>query len=512
MPCAPSDHPPDPLPLPAADTTPLHDLAATRRIESRALARAAPPLMQRAGAAAARLGLAVAPHARRVWVACGPGNNGGDGLVAAAALADGHREVYVTFDGAVDRLSPEAREAFERVAHTLARRVDEPPALGPDDLAIDACLGIGATRAPEGILADRIEVLRRLPAAVLALDVPSGLDADTGRAFGASAVRARHTLTFLTAKPGLFTASGRDHAGRVWLDRLGVDDPELPQAWLGTRPAARAISRAHDSHKGRFGDVRIIGGAPGMAGAAVLAAQAALASGAGRVLVSFLDASIGATSLVHRPELMWRPLPGPDDRAAWDDGVVAIGCGGGDAVAAVLAPALRRARSLVVDADALNAIAADSALQRSLQARHARGHPTVLTPHPLEAARLMGSDAPSIQAHRLRAAQALAERFQCIVVLKGSGSVVTAPGTLPWINATGSGALATAGTGDVLAGWIAGRWAGAGPAAKDLRDRLELVRDAVALHGEAGEGWGAAPARAGELVEAMHRLAITVSG
>jgi hydroxyethylthiazole kinase-like uncharacterized protein yjeF len=477
-------------------------------MEARALAeRPGMVLMQRAGAATARLALAVAPHAGRIWIACGPGNNGGDGLVAAAALADGRREVVVTLDASPDRMTADAGQALALARGRGVRFAAEPPPLDRWDLAIDALLGIGATRAPEEPLAGRIAALNASAAVRLAVDVPSGLDADTGRLFGALAVNAHHTLTFLTCKPGLFTARGRDHAGAVWLDDLGVAGDEPPQAWLGPCAAARLPARAHADHKGRFGDVLVVGGAPGMAGAALLAANAAHAAGAGRVYVAPLDPLLQAAALLAHPALMWRPLPRIDQREPWRDRVAALGCGGGGAIAVVLPAALREAPAVVLDADAINAIASDAALQRQLAARARRGAATVLTPHPLEAARLLGSDTAQVQANRLGTARAIADRFAATVVLKGSGSIVASPGERPWINATGSAALATAGTGDVLAGWIAGRWAALGGPAANGQQLRQLVCESVCLHGEAGQGWGTSPARAADLVEAMAAMA-----
>jgi hydroxyethylthiazole kinase-like uncharacterized protein yjeF len=199
-----------------------------------------------------------------------------------------------------------------------------------------------------------------------------------------------------------------------------------------------------------------------MTGAALLAGRAALHSGAGRVMVALLDGGELALDLLQ-PELMLRRF----DALQLEHITVVCGCGGGDAVRAVLAPVLQRAAQLVLDADALNAIAADSALQAALQARAQRDQPTVLTPHPLEAARLLGSNtnintninAAHVQAQRLQAAQQLAERFGCVVVLKGSGTVVAAPSQIAHINPTGNARLASAGTGDVLAGMIGARWA-----------------------------------------------------
>ena len=491
--------------LPARADHALHSVAQTRAIEQAALAlQPRPPLMERAGEALARLAMALAPHAQRVWIAAGPGNNGGDGLEAALHLRRSGREVDVTLCAAANP-PPDAQSALQRAqAAGVSIRVGataSQAALDANDLAIDALLGIGASRAPDGAIAATIRALNASPCPVLAADVPSGLDADTGVALGTACVDARHTLTFLTLKPGLFTASGRDHAGRVWLDALGDEVAALTtgaaaHGWLRSQDARVPLSaRRHAQHKGSFGDVAVIGGAAGMAGAAMLAARAAHAAGAGRVYVELLDTNAAATLDPLRPELMFR--------ADWSlrtdalaGSTVVCGCGGGSLVRARLPRILSRANRLVLDADALNALAADPGLVTLLRARAARA--TVLTPHPLEAARLLGVTTAEVQADRLGAAGELADRLACIVVLKGSGSVITAPGEPPSINASGNGSLASAGTGDVLAGWIGGLWS------QDAADALETVLRAVAEHGAAAEPQVAGALRAGDLIERLH--------
>ena len=489
----------------------LHDCAATRRIEQ-AAAAALPPhtLMQRAGLATARLALAISPHARRIWLACGPGNNGGDGLEAAMHLQQWGLNPVVTWLGAPDQAPPDARASWQRAVAAGVRFADQPPAdLGPQDLCIDALLGIGAARAPAGRMADWLRRLHSGPAPLLALDLPTGLDADTGwsqaqeaihliavRAYstrtsgqnGLKTVPQHHTLSLLTLKPGLFTAHGRDACGQLWFDDLGVAaalrEAEPPTAWLSGAPTPAA--RPHASHKGSFGDVAVIGGEAlaargmGMTGAALLAASAALHGGAGRVLVSLLDDG-AITHIPTQPELMLRRF----ERLELQALTVVCGCGGGDAVSAVLPAVLHAAPRLVLDADALNVIAADATLQTALRQRAAAGQATVLTPHPLEAARLLGRTSAEVQQHRLRAAVQLADRFACTVVLKGSGTVIATPGQAPLINPTGNARLATAGTGDVLAGLIGARLA-AGQTAD------QAASAAVYLHGRAADCWPAA--------------------
>lgn len=519
--------------VPGEATAWLHDARASRDIEAAALARhAAHALMQRAGLAVARLALAVAPHARRVWIACGPGNNGGDGLIAARHLLRAGLGLHVTLCGDAARLPEDARRALDEATQagvTLSAGWPETPV----HLVIDALLGLGAARAPQGAIAEAIAAIgTQRGAAVLAVDLPSGLHADTGQRLGGVTVRATHTLSLLTLKPGLFTGAGRDHAGQVWLDDLGVAcaaDSATAQL-AGAAAMDVLLPRAHASHKGSYGDVAVVGGAAGMTGAALLAARAALASGAGRVFVGLLDRSAWACDAL-RPELMFRPQWWRSEAATLAHTTVVCGCGGGDAVREALPPLLHHGARLVLDADALNAIAADRGLRQALCSRGARGLATVLTPHPLEAARLLGGDTGSVQADRLRAATALARELNCVVLLKGSGSVIAAPQTRPVLNPSGNALLAGGGTGDVLAGWVGGLWAqlaaarseppaavvdGSAHAAHGSRAAWQAAWQAACaatwLHGHAADRQLATAEctpglRAGDLVERMRELA-----
>jgi hydroxyethylthiazole kinase-like uncharacterized protein yjeF len=486
---------------------PLFRAQASRAIEQQAQATLAPyALMQRAGEAVARLALAVAPHASHIWIAAGPGNNGGDGLEAATRLRAAGKAVSVTLHGDASRLPADAANAFAAACSAgVSISGERPTELGVHDLVIDALLGLGASRAPSGVLAEVISHVNESTCPVLAVDLPSGLNPDTGQALGGSVVRASHTLALLTLKPGLVTGVGRDHAGDLWIDRLGVDGPERPDAWLsgGGPMLTAAMPRRHAHHKGSYGDVHIVGGATGMRGAALLAARAAHAAGAGRVYVTLLD-DASMTLDPNRPELMFRPQwwtqPAPEIAA----GSVVCGCGGGSAVREVLPALLAHATLLVLDADALNAIATDASLQKQLQARAARDRATVLTPHPLEAARLLSIGATQVQADRLAAAQQLADLYKCVVVLKGSGTVIAGPGVVPHVNSTGNAALASAGTGDVLAGWIGGTWAQA--EGTSLASALQVAPASVFRHGLAAERSDEVPLRAANLIDAMMRV------
>lgn len=443
---------------------PLHDSAASRTLDAQA-ALGLPPhtLMQRAGLSVARLAMALAPHARSIHVLAGSGNNGGDGYEAATHLHRAGRDVVVHAFGSTTAWPPDATASRLQAQQAGVRIVDglDAASLQDADLMIDALLGRGLTRPASGDIAEAIRLSRRHDAPMLAVDLPSGLPGDTGALeVGAACVQARWTLALLSMAPGLFTARGRDQAGEVWWDSLGVElnHPEAPP------PTARLHSpawvdrvwptRVHSQHKGSFGDVWIQGGARSMGGAALLAGRAALCSGAGRVYVHLLDPDAPRLDPVH-PELMFSGTPGEQQPA---NATVVAGCGGGEAVQAILPDTLAQAARLLLDADALNALAGSDSLREALSRRHALGLPTILTPHPLEAARLLQCSAAEVQADRLRAARDLARQTGAIVVLKGSGSIVAAPDGLPWINTSGNAALATPGSGDVLAGWMAGLW------------------------------------------------------
>lgn len=482
----------------------LHGIEASRRIEARA-ARAVPAhaLMQRAGLAVARLAAAIAPHARQVWIAAGPGNNGGDGFEAALRLHANGRDVTVTALGDPAKLPADAAASL---ASAVAAGVPVGPGLPSTtpDLAIDALLGLGASRPPSDALLPLMAALNRATGPRLAVDLPSGLHAERGQPLGPLVVEATHTLALLTLKPGLFTGAGREIAGELWFDGLGADaarDGEPPEAWCVGHDAVAAVRRArgHAGHKGRFGDVIAVGGAPGMAGALHLAARAALAGGAGRVFACALDPAMPGID-PWAPELMWRPGLW-NESSALQAATVVAGCGGGQAIHEALPIVISRAHRLVLDADALNAMAGDPGLQALLQTRARQDRATVLTPHPLEAARLLGmADAGAVQSDRLRAAQSLADRYGCIVLLKGSGSVIAAPGRAPAINPTGNARLATAGTGDVLAGWLAGLWAGS-LAARTPASAFEVAQAAAHGHGAAAhDGDPASPLSASQLV------------
>ncbi len=489
---------------PSDTATRLYDVGQLRAIERQALsAEPDGTLMQRAGAATAALAATlVKPADGPLLVFAGPGNNGGDALDAAARLCEGGYRVSVVLLADATRLPADAAAALQRAQDSRLAFVELAEIKGVWALAIDGLFGIGLTRAPEGEFRAAIERINALGCPVLAIDVPSGLDADTGIRVGSGiAVRADSTLTFIGNKPGLHTAEGRDHAGRVHVNSLGIGAPLFgePRAMLCT-PALFAhvlAARPHASHKGSYGDLTVIGGAAGMGGAVLLAARMGALAGAGRVFAAFAGA-VPAFDPVH-PELMCRDAHAVELAAG--AAVAGPGLGMSRDAADLVARALASALPLVIDADALNLIAAEPGLQQRLARRHA---PSLLTPHPLEAARLLGIDAAAVQSDRLAVAADLARRFNAHVILKGSGSVLASPHGDLAVNASGNPALATAGSGDVLAGLCGAL----------LAQRLPMREAALAaawMHGHAADrlvadGLGPVGLTASELPEMIRRV------
>jgi len=467
-------------------------------------------LMDRAGASVSRLAQAIAPHARTVWIACGPGNNGGDGLIAALRIRPWVQAIggtmWVSFTGDETSLPDDAKWAMH-AAKSAGIEFSFPPPGESIDLGVDALLGIGIQRTPHletNLLPAIMTTLRKQCATLLCVDTPSDLDAFTGSPRWPNGHinpnRQVHTLTLLTLKPGLTTGLGRDFAGSVWLDPLQPAPSEggLPTGrWLPPATAWPSSGRPHASHKGTHGDVWVLGGqtspnGPHMLGAIVLAGRSALCAGAGRVTLVPASSNPGFELDPVHPELMISHQPTPASADELPKGTWIAGCGGGDAVKKWLPCLLASTHPMVLDADALNQIATDKKLRDILRQRRVSGAISVLTPHPLEAARLLGTTTESIQNNRLTAASQLSDTFQCICVLKGSGTIVSAPDSTPWINGTGNARLATAGTGDVLAGLLGGVMAGIAqlsPMERRWKQALDLTLQAVHAHGLAADQW-----------------------
>jgi ADP-dependent NAD(P)H-hydrate dehydratase / NAD(P)H-hydrate epimerase len=433
-------------------TTPVFLTPHIRAIENWALSQTQrPALMERAGLAVAELVQQVAPvRARRVLVLAGPGNNGGDALIAARHLKSSWFDVRVVFSADPAKLNPDAQAALNAWRESGGSTLGAIPGDWRWDLAIDGLFGIGLARDIDPRYAQLVTALNASGRPAIAIDVPSGLDADTGVIHGV-AVRAAHTLTFLGLKAGLFTLDGPDCAGEVHLDRLGLENAPLPEDHgfvLGEDTIVSALPpRPSNSHKGMFGDVGVLGGAPGMVGAALLAGRAALKLGAGRVLVGCLSGEPAVDPV--QPDLMLRRADEVLARPELSCAVAGPGLGQSDLARELLARTLARDVPIVLDADALNLIAAHDALRKKVATRVA---PTLITPHPAEAARLLATDVRQVQNDRIEAASALAQELSAHTVLKGSGSVCAAPDGRWWINTSGNPGLASAGMGDVLSG------------------------------------------------------------
>jgi len=445
--------------------TPLFTIAEIRAIEHAAAQRLPDgALMQRAGQAGANEALDLLPFTiqrAQVLVLAGPGNNGGDALETAAHLGHAGAQVTVLHFPPGGTPTTERIEALRRARSSPARFAPISDAAGASavvtgtawTLVVDGLFGIGLARPITGDFAALVRAVNGMQCPILALDVPSGLDSDTGAIVGENndgvAVRATHTVTFIGDKPGLHTAQGRDHAGVVIISSLEIDRELFPSARATLNDVALfahcARRRRHSSHKGSNGSVAVVGGARGMAGAPILAARTALTSGAGRVYACFVGEAPAFDAA--QPELMCRSAQEYDFNSAVL--VLGPGMGGSAASAEMLASALHSHSPVVLDADALNLLAGSEALRMQLAQRTA---PCILTPHPLEAARLLGITSAEVQADRPSAARALAERLAATVVLKGSGTVIAARDGEIVVNNTGNPALATAGTGDVLSG------------------------------------------------------------
>ena len=436
-----------------------------RRIDQAAIATASlagTELMQRAATAAFSLLRRRWPDARRLAVVAGSGNNGGDAfLLATMARAEG-MEVSVVAMGASSHGDAAQARASWLDGGGRIMVADEGTALPPADVLVDGLLGTGLARAPEGVAAALIRQMNGHAGRKLALDVPSGLDADHGVAHG-EVLRADATISFVGWKRGLFTADGPDCCGALQLDTLRIpDDVYLPfehdAELLDTSLPCLLPPRAANVNKGRFGHVLAIGGEHGMAGAIALCAEAALRVGAGLVSVATREAHVAMVN-GRRPELMARGVDGPQalqtllDRSS----VLALGPGLGQEAwgHALWDAAIHAHKPAVIDADALNLLARESMKLPS---------GSVLTPHPGEAARLLDTDIASIQADRFTAARALAARYSTVVVLKGAGSLVADVDGRVALCPFGNPGMASAGMGDVLTGVIAGLMAQGLPA------------------------------------------------
>ena len=436
-------------------------------------------LMARAGEAAWRCVLAHWPQAKRIVIVCGPGNNGGDGHVLARHAHTSGCDVCVLRLPGHAPMSPLAKRACDEYLASGGRLVESQDALAGADLIVDALFGIGLTRAPDAPTSALITAINAQQAPVLALDVPSGIDARTGNMPG-MAINALRTLQFIARHRGLCTGVALEHVGELELATLDVPAPLFEGVEVGAHvlavDALKAMLplRARNSHKGSNGHVLCIGGDLGGGGAILLAAEAALRCGAGLVSVATRSEHVPAL-LSHRPEVMAHVVAPAGDlqvllgRAS----VVAIGPGLGQSEwgRGLFAAVMACGKPRVLDADALNLLAQAPGLLHSSD---------VMTPHPGEAARLLGCATGDIQRDRFAAAKALGERFGAQVVLKGAGTIIASPGATPVIIGAGNPGMAVGGMGDLLTGCIAALLA------QGLSPRDAAIAGAL-LHAAAGD-------------------------
>lgn len=453
-------------------------------------------LMENAGRGAAEIiALRSAAHPGSVVVVCGTGNNGGDGFVVARRLTASGLPVRVFLAGDPAALPADAatnRDSWVAMGGAIENALGEPfaleDALGGAAIVVDALFGTGLSRPVSGELVTVIEAINRARGRRVSLDVPSGLDANTGQVLGV-AVFAHETITFAHTKLGLSTSSGADHAGQVTVVDIGIPASASREVGesavvLEARDVAGWITpRATSTHKGGAGRVVAVAGSPGKTGAALLVARGALRAGAGLVTIcTFPDA---ADALDHRvlEEMTARIEPARleaslDELLAGAD-AVALGPGLGlfdEARRVVSHVALSHEGFVVVDADALSLLAG------RLEALRAARGPRVLTPHPGELGRLLGVTAAEVEADRFSAVRRAAESSGCTVLLKGARTLISTPGAPTIVNPSGSPALATPGSGDVLTGVVAALYCA-------LRDGSRAACAAAFLHGKAGERW-----------------------
>nr|WP_314861773.1 NAD(P)H-hydrate dehydratase [uncultured Undibacterium sp.] len=509
----------------------LYQISQIRQLEQSAKT-ALPPgsLMQAAGAAAAKLACKLIKEFQNksrkesdngrletICILAGPGDNGGDAFEVAYQLARldqaNQHHIHILICGAIEDYSDDAKLSLHRARSTNCRwlKLDQIQQFNPKQytLIVDGLFGIGLNRPITGKIASIIEDINKpdnqnSQCPVLALDVPSGLNADTGQIINSGvdgvALIASHTITFIGNKPGLHTAQGKDYAGVVSLGGLGIDKHlyPVPFAYLSNpvELANLVQPRKQDSNKGSYGDVVIVGGGTGMQGAPLLTGRAALFTGAGRVHVEFIAAFSGVD--FFHPELMCRQAESGD--FSGKNLVIGPGLGDSQKAIAMLRLSLTQAPLITIDADALNLISKHADLAQLCHDRSLQSWHTIITPHPLEAARLLNCSATEVQNNRCLAAQTLAKKFQATVILKGAGSIIADHEHIV-INTSGNPALATAGTGDVLAG-VCGTLLAQGLSAFDAACLATFI------HGQAADdcvknGLGPIGLSASELVPAI---------
>jgi NAD(P)H-hydrate epimerase len=478
-------------------------------------------LMENAGSAVARFVLSDYPQAERVGILCGKGNNGGDGFVVARKLAEAGRAIRVVLLCDPKELRGDAATMFQNMLRTLqplnlapviahdVSRLDSTDAaeIFAADVIVDAILGTGFRPPVSPLYAAAIGKMNAASAPIIAVDIPSGSDADAMRSSGATGspngvraelrdeARADAIVTFTAPRPAhVFAALVNRPGGPTVIAPIG-SPPEAIVSKLGLHLStpfdfARLLApRARDANKGSYGHVLVIGGSLGKAGAAAMAGFAALRAGAGLSTVA-APKSVLATVAAFHPELMTEPLAetehgtislravGPGLDALLERKALAIGPGisrNSETAEFVRTIVTRGDKSIVVDADALNAF------EGSAGQLNGRGRTVVITPHPGEMSRLTGLSIAEIQANRLEIARNFAREHELMVVLKGHRTLVAAPDGTVWVNPTGNPGMATGGTGDILTGLVAGL------IAQHPQHALEATALAVYLHGLAGD-------------------------
>jgi NAD(P)H-hydrate epimerase len=462
-----------------AETEPLYTADEMRAAEARypGYPGTVPELMERAGGAAAETALELLPDARRWTVVCGGGSNGGDGRVMAAHLERAGRETRI-----VDAKAGETE-------------------LGEPDVIVDALFGTGFTGEPRADAASLIERINTSRARVFAIDLPSGVDASTGEVAGA-AVRADATVTFHGRKVGLEVAPGRFRAGVVRVADIGLDPAETEVRLVGIELLRSVPRKRTEDNKYTAGNVLIVGGSRGLTGAPCLAAMAALRADAGYVTVAAPESTLPVLEQ-RLLEAVKRPLPDEDGLVTEDAAGMVLELSG-KASALALGPGLGRGpgpqglvRRVLAEAAVPAVVDADALFELEPGDWPA---PRVLTPHEGELGRLLGRPSHEIAAHRLAAVREAADRFRCVVLLKGADTLVAAPGRGVLVSSLGLPSLATAGTGDVLTGIVAAFLA------KGMEPQLAAAAGAAAQQRASVE----APQRAGlvasDLIEALPRV------
>jgi hydroxyethylthiazole kinase-like uncharacterized protein yjeF len=425
-----------------------------------------PELMERAGSAVAQVGIARYRDAARWTVVCGGGSNGGDGRIAARELERAGKDVVV-----VDAKAGESE-------------------LGEPDVIVDALFGTGFSGEPRAGASALIERMNASAAPILAVDLPSGVDASSGEIAGA-AVAADATVTFHGRKVGVVVAPGRFHAGAVHVADIGLAPLETELVLVGPGLLRSVPRRGERDNKYTAGHVLVVGGSPGLTGAPSLTAMAALRADAGYVTLAAPESTLPVFEQ-RLVEVVKRPLPEDLTDLAAKASSLAIGpgLGRGEGVRSLVRRALEELRlPAVVDADALFGLEPGD-----------WPAPRVLTPHEGELARLLGRDAKDVAAHRLAAVREAAERFRCVVLLKGADTLVAAPGRGVLVSALGLPSLATAGTGDVLTGIIGAFLA------KGMEAQLAAAAGAAAQQRASVEAQQRAGLVAGDLIEALPRV------